>query len=123
MPACPRPVTGLTVMIFVTMWPVGLTRTNMPSGAVAHVHGVEESRQSWCGPGNLSKSDDPDACTEGYGERTIGPGTSKRANARFTCVNTTRTLWRSKVDVDIIGMADGPKDTITESVRIGCGTH
>ncbi|MGV9337906.1 hypothetical protein [Streptomyces sp. NPDC003688] len=50
-----------------------------------------------------------------------GGGSSRRANARKTCVGDARTKWRSRVDVDIIGVADSPNKLTTPAKSFSCG--
>ncbi|MFI7244315.1 hypothetical protein [Streptomyces qinglanensis] len=55
------------------------------------------------------------------GVRTVKPGTSKRANARKKCKNTTtKVKFRTKVDVDIIGYPDSPRKLYTKGVKRRC---
>jgi hypothetical protein len=49
-----------------------------------------------------------------------GGGSANRANARVQCKNSARTIWRSVIDVDIIGYADSPNQTITPERAIPC---
>ncbi|MBO8193165.1 hypothetical protein ITI46_16030 [Streptomyces oryzae] len=59
--------------------------------------------------------------TVAKGVRTVKPGTSKRANARKKCKNrTTKVRFRTKVDVDIIGYADSPRQLTTKGVTRRC---
>ncbi|MET9607372.1 hypothetical protein ABZZ17_20225 [Streptomyces sp. NPDC006512] len=50
-----------------------------------------------------------------------GGGSSRRANARKACVGTKATTWRSRVDVDIIGVADSPNKLETPGKTFNCG--
>lgn len=54
------------------------------------------------------------------GVKTIGPGTSKRANARMTCRSQARKQWRSWVDVDLIGYLDSPNKYYTGARTLKC---
>lgn len=49
-----------------------------------------------------------------------GGGSANRATARVQCKNSARTIWRSRIDVDIIGYADSPNQTITRERAIPC---
>ncbi|WP_026249031.1 hypothetical protein [Streptomyces sp. LaPpAH-108] len=49
-----------------------------------------------------------------------GGGSSRRANARKTCEGSARTKWRSRVDVDIIGVADSPNKLTTPAKTFRC---
>jgi hypothetical protein len=50
-----------------------------------------------------------------------GPGSGKWANARYTCIPTSsKYLWRSRIDVDIIGEQDGPEQAITDPQSLNC---
>jgi hypothetical protein len=49
-----------------------------------------------------------------------GGGSANRATARVECRNSARTIWRSVIDVDIIGYADSPNQTITDEQAIPC---
>jgi hypothetical protein len=66
---------------------------------------------------------DGDWRTMATGSKTVkqGGGSSRRANARKTCVGTKKTKWRSRVDVDIIGVADSPNKLETPSKIFNCG--
>ncbi|MEV0845954.1 hypothetical protein AB0J21_08760 [Streptomyces sp. NPDC049954] len=57
------------------------------------------------------------------GSRTVMPGggSSRRANVRYTCAGTKKTTWRSRVDVDIIGVADSPDKLETPAKTLSCG--
>ncbi|MEU9416037.1 hypothetical protein [Streptomyces sp. NPDC048272] len=57
------------------------------------------------------------------GSKTVkqGGGSSRRANARKACVGTKATTWRSRVDVDIIGVADSPNKLETPGKPFNCG--
>lgn len=46
--------------------------------------------------------------TVATGSKTVkqGGGSARRANARRTCAGTRATRWRSRVDVDVVGVAD-----------------
>jgi hypothetical protein len=61
--------------------------------------------------------------TVATGHKTVkqGGGSARRANARFTCVGTKKTTWRSVVDVDIIGVADSPNKLETPPKTYRCG--
>lgn len=61
--------------------------------------------------------------TVATGSKTVkqGGGSSRRANARKTCVGTKATRWRSRVDVDIIGVADSPNRLETPAKTFNCG--
>ncbi|XUL89127.1 hypothetical protein ACQ86D_22865 [Streptomyces galilaeus] len=61
--------------------------------------------------------------TVATGHKTVkqGGGSARRANARFTCVGTKKTTWRSVVDVDIIGVADSPNKLETPAKTYRCG--
>jgi hypothetical protein len=50
-----------------------------------------------------------------------GGGSANRATARVECKNSARNIWRSVIDVDIIGYADSPNQTVKEEVAIPCG--
>lgn len=54
------------------------------------------------------------------GVKTIGPGTSKRANARMTCRSQARKQWRSWVDVNLIGYLDSPNKLYTSARTLKC---
>lgn len=56
-------------------------------------------------------------------ERTRqGTGASaNRANAFVRCSNSRSHLWRSIIDVDLVGFADSPTQKITDARSIGCG--
>jgi hypothetical protein len=49
-----------------------------------------------------------------------GGGSANRATARVPCTNSARSVWRSVIDVDIIGFADTPNQTITRERTIPC---
>ncbi|MFD6464866.1 hypothetical protein [Streptomyces goshikiensis] len=61
--------------------------------------------------------------TVATGSKTVkqGGGSSRRANARKTCAGTKATVWRSRVDVDIIGVADSPNKLETSGKTFHCG--
>ncbi len=61
--------------------------------------------------------------TVATGSKTVkqGGGSSRRANARKTCVGAKKTKWRSRVDVDIIGQFDTPNKLITPATEFNCG--
>ncbi|MFD9535807.1 hypothetical protein [Streptomyces sp. NPDC060010] len=61
--------------------------------------------------------------TVATGSKTVkqGGGSSRRANARKTCVGSKATTWRSRVDVDIIGVADSPNKLETPGKTFNCG--
>ncbi|MFE3073584.1 hypothetical protein [Streptomyces sp. NPDC059247] len=61
--------------------------------------------------------------TVATGSKTVkqGGGSARRANARKTCVGTRSTTWRSRVDVDIIGVADSPNKLETPGKTFNCG--
>lgn len=44
--------------------------------------------------------------TKECNDRTIAPGSSRRANARTACTGRALTTWRNVVDVDVVGEAD-----------------
>lgn len=48
-------------------------------------------------------------------------GSANRANAFVACSNSRSHLWRSIIDVDLVGFADSPNQKITEARSIGCG--
>ncbi|MUN41087.1 hypothetical protein [Actinomadura litoris] len=59
--------------------------------------------------------------TVATGKRTVGPGSSKRANAREKCKNrTTKVKFRTVVDVDIIGYTDGPEKWYSNGFTLKC---
>lgn len=61
--------------------------------------------------------------TVATGSKTVrqGGGSARRANVRKSCVGTATTTWRSRVDVDIIGVADSPGKLLTAAYDYGCG--
>lgn len=48
-------------------------------------------------------------------------GRGKRATARFTCKNLNSTVWRSVVDVDLVGFRDTPEKDYTPPIAHKCG--
>ena len=54
------------------------------------------------------------------GVRVLGPGSSKRANARMTCRSSGRKQWRSWVDVDLIGYIDTPNKYYSPARTLKC---
>ncbi|MER5778356.1 hypothetical protein ABT144_29500 [Streptomyces sp. NPDC002039] len=63
--------------------------------------------------------------TVATGSKTVrqGGGSSRRANARKTCVGTKATTWRSRVDVDIIGVADSSNKLEPLGKTFNCGVR
>lgn len=55
------------------------------------------------------------------GQRTLSPGTGKRANARYACIDNVNTYWRSIVDVDLVGYFDSADTVTTTEQRWKCG--
>ena len=49
-----------------------------------------------------------------------GGGRGKRANARIKCKSRNMGTWRSKVDVDIIGVWDSPGKTTSPEQKRAC---
>ena len=47
-----------------------------------------------------------------------GGGSANRANARVVCADRKKRMWRSVVDVDIIGYADSPNQKITPELPV-----
>ncbi|NUK18533.1 hypothetical protein HRW16_18125 [Streptomyces lunaelactis] len=51
-----------------------------------------------------------------------GTGSANRAHARKTCTNRVQKVqWRSRIDVDIIGVNDSPEKAITKTRSLWCG--
>jgi len=51
-----------------------------------------------------------------------GGGSGNRANARYTCKNSTSwNSFRSVVDVDVVGYIDGDSKLYTSSRQLACG--
>jgi hypothetical protein len=48
-------------------------------------------------------------------------GSANRANARVECINRLEHLWRSIVDVDLIGYADSAEKVVTPAKPLMCG--
>ncbi|WP_274561662.1 hypothetical protein [Streptomyces spiramyceticus] len=62
--------------------------------------------------------------TVATGSKTVksGGGSVNRANARKTCTNRVMQVkWRSRIDVDLIGVADSPEKAITATKTLWCG--
>jgi hypothetical protein len=47
-------------------------------------------------------------------------GSANRSNARVVCADRKKRMWRSVVDVDIIGYADSPNQKITPEQPVAC---
>ncbi|MBO0512653.1 hypothetical protein [Streptomyces beijiangensis] len=55
--------------------------------------------------------------------KTVKPsgGSQGRATARKFCVGDADTIWRSIVDVDVIGVNDSPDKLTTPATSLKCG--
>lgn len=49
-----------------------------------------------------------------------GGGSANRSHARLTCANRLPAVWRSVIDVDLVGQIDSANKTPTEAVTINC---
>ncbi|RII08551.1 hypothetical protein DSC45_33080 [Streptomyces sp. YIM 130001] len=56
------------------------------------------------------------------GAKTVksGGGSARRAVARKKCSNSKPRMWRTKIDVDIVGVADSPEKVYTKAVKVKC---
>lgn len=56
------------------------------------------------------------------GQKTVysGGGSANRAVARAFCNNSAATQWRSEIDVDVIGILDGPGKYYTPTRSLYC---
>ncbi|GAA3491323.1 hypothetical protein GCM10018987_54060 [Streptomyces cremeus] len=52
-----------------------------------------------------------------------GGGSARRTHARYTCVGTTLTAWRSRVDVDIEWVIDSAEKLVTAPQNLRCGAR
>lgn len=61
--------------------------------------------------------------TRSQGDKTVKPGggSNYRAVAPYTCKNFLKTKWRSRVDVDVIGLIDDPTKVNGPSTDVKCG--
>lgn len=61
--------------------------------------------------------------TRSQGDKTTTPGggSNYRAVAPYTCRNFLKTKWRSRVDVDVIGLPDDPFKIDGPSTDVNCG--
>uniref|UniRef100_A0AAU2VK90 Secreted protein n=1 Tax=Streptomyces sp. NBC_00008 TaxID=2903610 RepID=A0AAU2VK90_9ACTN len=48
-------------------------------------------------------------------------GSARRVVARKKCANRNKRQWRTKIDVDLIGVADSPEKAYTKPVTVKCG--
>lgn len=48
-------------------------------------------------------------------------GSARRVVARKKCANRSTRQWRTKIDVDLIGVADSPEKVYTKPVTVKCG--
>lgn len=48
-------------------------------------------------------------------------GSARRVVARKKCANRSKRQWRTKIDVDLIGVADSPEKAYTKPVTVRCG--
>ncbi|WP_399087592.1 hypothetical protein ACGH2B_11280 [Streptomyces sp. BBFR2] len=48
-------------------------------------------------------------------------GSARRVVGRKTCANSSRHQWRTKIDVDLIGVPDSPEKAYTKPVTVRCG--
>ncbi|MFJ8675716.1 MULTISPECIES: hypothetical protein [unclassified Streptomyces] len=48
-------------------------------------------------------------------------GSARRVVARKKCTNHSKHQWRTKIDVDLIGVADSPEKAYTKPVTVKCG--
>ncbi|WNI28501.1 hypothetical protein [Streptomyces sp. ITFR-6] len=48
-------------------------------------------------------------------------GSARRVVARKKCANRSKRQWRTKIDVDLIGVADSPEKAYTKPVTVKCG--
>lgn len=48
-------------------------------------------------------------------------GSARRVVARKKCANSSRHQWRTKIDVDLIGVPDSPEKAYTKPVTVKCG--
>ncbi|MEW9517667.1 hypothetical protein [Streptomyces tubercidicus] len=48
-------------------------------------------------------------------------GSARRVVARKKCSNSSKHQWRTKIDVDLIGVADSPEKAYTKPVTVKCG--
>lgn len=57
------------------------------------------------------------------GKKTVaaGGGAGKRATARYVCVGNKGNLYRSWIDVDVVGVADLPNRVYSTEVARACG--
>jgi hypothetical protein len=60
--------------------------------------------------------------TVAKGQKTVksGGGSGRRATARKVCHSSQTHLWRSVVDVDLIGIPDSPEKLYTKTVSKHC---
>lgn len=60
--------------------------------------------------------------SKGFGSKTVWPGggSANRANARATCQGSTVVSWRSRVDVDVLGIEDDAIQHITPVQNLPC---
>lgn len=58
--------------------------------------------------------------TVGQQTVTSGGGTGNRATGRASCPTRDRTGWRSLIDVDVVGILDGPGWKVTAAQNIDC---
>ncbi|MEU2450727.1 hypothetical protein ABZ605_11765 [Streptomyces sp. NPDC012765] len=62
--------------------------------------------------------------TVATGSKTVysGTGSANRAAARKVCTNRIMQVqWRSRIDVDIIGVNDSPEKAVTKTQKLWCG--
>ncbi|MFG2405769.1 hypothetical protein ACGFR8_15790 [Streptomyces brevispora] len=48
-------------------------------------------------------------------------GSARRVVARKKCTNLNKRQWRTKIDVDLIGVSDSPEKVYTKPVTVKCG--
>jgi hypothetical protein len=48
-------------------------------------------------------------------------GSARRVVARKRCANRKKRQWRTKIDVDLIGVPDSPEKAYTRPVTVRCG--
>jgi hypothetical protein len=60
--------------------------------------------------------------TVNTGVKTVKPGggRGKRANARIACKDDSTGTWRSRVDVDVVGVADSPFKLTSPEQKRAC---
>ncbi len=101
------------------------------SGFAASGHGWWEDPFNTCPPGTKAvvTIQLQEQGTDGVwrnagspGQATVyaGGGSANRATGRVDCVNDMETLWRSVVDVDLVGIADPPDKYYTPESLVEC---